>query len=61
MSSILEKYSKASVKKGVFIIIKGTRLSGKSTIAGTLKGKSILAQAALLETGSNSAINHKRI
>jgi len=53
--SILAKYAKAKDSKGVFAIIKGTRLSGKSTLAGTLPGKSILAQAALLETGSNSA------
>jgi len=55
--SILAKYAKDSVNKGSFIILKGTRLSGKSTISGTLKGKTILAQAALLETGSNSAIS----
>lgn len=53
--SILSKYAKSKDSKGIFAIIKGTRLSGKSTLAGTLPGKSILAQAALLETGSNSA------
>lgn len=53
--SILAKYAKTKGTKGIFAIVKGTRLSGKSTLAGTLPGNSILAQAALLETGSNSA------
>ncbi len=53
--SILAKYAKPKENKGIFAIVKGTRLSGKSTLAGTLPGRSILAQAALLETGSNSA------
>lgn len=55
--SILQKYAKAKEKKGVFLTVKGTRLSGKSTLAATLPGNTILAQAALLETGSNSAVS----
>ncbi len=53
--SVLEKYKKLNKTKGVFVIVKGVRLAGKSTLAGTMPGKSVLVQAGLLETGSSSA------
>jgi shikimate kinase len=42
-------------KSGLFGIVAGERLSGKTSIAGTLPGKTLLLQAALLETASESA------
>jgi hypothetical protein len=53
--SFIQKLIKAKQKKGVFAIIAGLRLSGKSTLAGTLPGNTLLVQCALRETGSNSA------
>lgn len=41
---------------GVFGVICAERLSGKSTLAGTLPGKTLFLQAALLETASKSAV-----
>jgi hypothetical protein len=41
---------------GVFAVIGGQRLDGKSTLAGTLPGKTLLLQASELETGSSSAM-----
>mgnify|MGYP001598300851 CR=1 FL=1 len=41
---------------GVFCIVAGPRLGGKSTLAGTLPGKTVMLQAAVLETGSRSAL-----
>jgi len=41
--------------KGKFFLVGGQRLDGKTTIAGTLKGKTLLVQADLLEAGAGSA------
>lgn len=41
--------------KKLFAIVAGPRLAGKTTIAGTLPGKTVLLQAAVLESGSRSA------
>jgi hypothetical protein len=41
--------------KKLFAVIAGPRLGGKTTIAGTLPGKTLLLQAAILESGSRSA------
>jgi hypothetical protein len=40
---------------GAFVVVAGPRLSGKSTAAGTLPGKTLMLQADVLETGSSSA------
>lgn len=53
--SIIARLRKQKKTKGVFAIICGLRLAGKSTLSGTLPGKTILMQAALRETGSSSA------
>lgn len=53
--SIINDLIKKKQKKGVFCVVAGLRLSGKSTLAGTLPGKTLLIQAALRETGSSSA------
>ena len=41
--------------KGKFFLVGGQRLDGKSTLGGTLRGKTLFLQADLLETGSSSA------
>jgi hypothetical protein len=40
---------------GLYGVVAGLRLLGKTTLAGTLPGKTILFQAQLLETASSSA------
>lgn len=41
---------------GIFGVVCATRMSGKTTLAGTLPGKTLLLQASLLETASKAAI-----
>lgn len=41
---------------GIFGVVCATRMSGKTTLAGTLPGKTLLLQAALLETASKAAV-----
>ncbi len=41
--------------KPLFAVIAGPRLGGKTTISGTLPGKTHMLQAAVLESGSRSA------
>jgi hypothetical protein len=57
--SLLErlKQKAAGVKedKRLFAVIAGPRLGGKTTLAGTLPGKTYLLQAAVRESGSGSA------
>lgn len=55
MSSLLQSKRKVIANRGIFAAILGTRLSGKSTIAGTLPGKSAMLTAKTFETGSGSA------
>lgn len=43
------------MSKRLFAVVAGPRLGGKTTIAGTLPGKTHLLQAAVLESGSRSA------
>lgn len=43
------------MSKKLFGVVAGPRLGGKTTLAGTLPGKTILLQAAVLESGSRSA------
>ena len=52
---IIDKLTKQKKAQGIFGIVAGLRLGGKSTLAGTLPGKTLLIQAALRETGSSSA------
>lgn len=53
--SVKQKIADRKKTQGVFGVIAGTRLAGKSTIAGTLPGKTLMLQASVLETGSRSA------
>jgi len=41
--------------KKLFGVVAGRRLSGKSTLAGTLPGKTLVLQVGILESGSKSA------
>jgi len=51
----IQQQNAAPVGKKLFAILAGQRLSGKSTLAGTLQGKTLMLQAAVLESGSDSA------
>jgi hypothetical protein len=53
--SVLAKIMQARREAGVFGVVAGTRLGGKSTLGGTLPGKTLMLQAKLIETGSRSA------
>jgi hypothetical protein len=53
--SLLEKLKEKKSKSGMFAVLAGFRLSGKSTAAGTIPGKTLMLQAKILETGSDSA------
>lgn len=53
---IISQQRENSKSQGVFGVVAGARVSGKSTIPGTLPGKTLMLQADLLETGSNSAL-----
>lgn len=53
--SILQQNRLNLQKRGLFCAITGKRLAGKSTLAGTLPGKTAMLTAALFETGSGSA------
>jgi hypothetical protein len=54
--SLLEKNRKLIKNQGLFAAVTGQRLSGKSTLAGTLPGKTAMLTAKLFETGSASAV-----
>ena len=54
--SIKARLAKQEAAHGVFAVVGGQRLDGKSTLAGTLPGKTLLLQAGELETGSGSAL-----
>lgn len=55
--SILERLKKqqGGEDKKLFGVVVGQRLGGKTTLAGTLPGRTLLLQAAILESGSGSA------
>lgn len=53
--SIRERLKQQQNNAGVFALVGGERLAGKSTLAGTLPGSTLLLQAHVLETGSQSA------
>jgi len=53
--SLLQSKRKIIANRGAFVAILGQRLAGKSTIAGTLPGKSAMFTTKLFETGSASA------
>lgn len=55
MSVLARLIAQKSEDKKLFAVVAGRRLSGKTTLAGTLPGKTLLLQAAVLESGSNSA------
>lgn len=43
------------MNKALFCVVAGPRLGGKTTLAGTLPGKTLMLQAAVKESGSRSA------
>lgn len=43
------------MSKKLFCVVAGPRLGGKTTLAGTCPGRTLLLQAAVLESGSRSA------
>ncbi len=55
--SVLARLKKASAPEGkrIFGVVAGPRLGGKSSLAGTLPGRTLMLQAAVLESGSESA------
>jgi hypothetical protein len=56
--SLLDKIKQknnAPTSKRLFAVVAGPRLGGKSTLAGTLPGKTLMLQASVLESGSDSA------
>jgi hypothetical protein len=54
--SVLARLKKQQVaSKKLFAVVAGPRLAGKSSLAGTLPGKTLMLQAAVLESGSESA------
>jgi len=57
LSSILERLKKreATGPKALFAVIAGPRLGGKTSLAGTLPGKTLLLQATVFESGCESA------
>lgn len=56
MSVIKGLLAKRQASKGFFAAIGGTRTSGKSTLAGTLPGKTLLLQPAGVEAGNVSPV-----
>jgi len=56
----LKKQERGKGQKGVFAIIKGIRTAGKSTLAGTLPGKTLLIQASLKETSDAAVVLAKK-
>lgn len=55
--NIKDRLRKREETRGVFGVVGALRLGGKTTLSGTLPGKTLLLQAHLLESGSNSAKN----
>ncbi len=53
--SLKDKIKKRQQASAVFAVIAGERLQGKTTLVGTAPGRTLLLQAAVLETGSRSA------
>ena len=55
MTNLLERCNTTVTTKHLFGIIAGARLSGKTTLVGTLPGRTLLLQAIIRESGSESA------
>jgi len=51
-----QQYERTPMEKKLFAVVAGTRLSGKTTLVGTLPGKTLMLQAEVLESGSRSAV-----
>jgi hypothetical protein len=49
-------YEREEMSKKLFGVVAGPRLSGKTTLAGTLPGKTLLLQAEVYESGAGSAV-----
>lgn len=54
--SILARTRKQSENKKLFAAVCAPRLAGKTTLAGTLPGRTLLLQVAVLESGCKSAV-----
>lgn len=54
--SIAERIKKAKKESGHFIVVAGERMTGKSSIAGTLPGKTLYLFANVYESGYQSAV-----
>jgi len=54
--SLKDRINSKSKDEGIFCVVGGQRLDGKTTLAGTLPGKTLLLYAKILETGSDSAM-----
>ena len=52
---IRDRIAQEKLAKGKFFLVGGQRLDGKSTLGGTLAGKTLLLQADLIEAGASSA------
>lgn len=59
--SIADRIKKARKESGHFIVVAGERLTGKSTIAGTLPGKTLYLFASIYESGYQSAVSLAKI
>ena len=55
VSILAQLEEQQSIGKKMFGIIAGPRLGGKTTLVGTLRGTTLMLQAAVLESGSESA------
>lgn len=55
MSVLARLKANKPAEKKLFGVVAGRRTSGKTTLAGTLPGKTLLIQAGVLESGSKSA------
>jgi hypothetical protein len=59
--SIAERIKKAKKESGHFIVVAGERLTGKSTIAGTLPGNTLYLFGNVYESGYQSAVSLAKI
>ena len=55
MSVLSRLIAQKAEDKKLFAVVAARRLGGKTTLAGTLPGTTLMLQAAVLESGSNSA------
>lgn len=56
MSLVERLIKERQQKKGYFAVVGGERMTGKSTLAGTLPGRTLLVQPAHIESGNESPL-----